>query len=182
MRVTGFSVWSLVPLVLFVTLLGVGCEDTAPTAQDRLIVEEAVTRYLYALAEAYSSLSVEPLDEVATGNEIEEVRRTLRGLIGTGDRVEARLLSVDYPSIAIFREVNATVTTTEVWEVTRFEAFTGRQRGHNPTSVQDAVIQLRLIDGSWKVSARRVVGQEVGSRWKVETPTPLARSSQQGSK
>ncbi len=177
MRVTGFSVWSLVPLVLSMMLLCGGCEDTSPSGQDRVIVEEIVTAYLHALADAYSSLSIEPLEPVATGNEIEEVRRTLRGLAGTGDRIEARLLSVEYASIDIFREVNATVTTTEVWDVTRFEAFTGRQRGHNPTSIQDSIIQLRLVDGHWRVSARRVVGQEAGPRWTVETPAPVGDNS-----
>jgi hypothetical protein len=176
MRVTRFSVWWLVPLVLCMALVCGGCEDTVPSEQDRVIVEDAVTAYLHALADAYSTLSVEPLEAVAAGNEIEEVRRTLRGLAGTGDRVEARLLSVEYASINIFREVNATVTTTEVWDVTRFEAFTGRQRGHNPTSIQDSIIQLRLIDGRWRVSARRVVGQEAGPRWNVETPTPAGEN------
>jgi hypothetical protein len=156
-------------------LLATGCDDTVPSASERTAVESSVTGYLHALADAYSSLSVEPLEPVATRNEIEEVRKTLRGLAGTGDRVEARLLSVELVSVSVFREVNATVTTTEVWDVTRFDAFTGHERGRNPTSIQDSIIQLRLVDGAWRVSARRVVGQEAGPRWKVETPTPAAQ-------
>ena len=159
-------------LIVSLAVLCAACENTVPSEAERAEVEGAVTTYLHALAGAYSTLSIEPLEPVATGNEIEEVRKTLRGLAGTGDRVEARLLSVEFGGVDVFREVNATVTTTEVWEVTRFEAFTGRQKGFNPTSVQDSIIQLRLVDGDWLVSARRVVGQEAGPRWKVETPTP----------
>ena len=150
-------------------VLAVGaCENTEPTAEERKVVEKTVLNYLHALADAYSSLNASPLEPFATQAEIQEVQKTLRGLAGTGDRVEARLLSTEFNGVDIFREVNATVTLTEVWEVTRYDAFTGREKGKNPTSIQDSIIQLRLIDGRWMVTARRVIGQEAGPRWNVE--------------
>ncbi|MCD4749027.1 MAG: hypothetical protein K8R59_06615, partial [Thermoanaerobaculales bacterium] len=129
------------------------------------------------LAESYSSLNVKSLEEHATRPEIQEVHKMLRGLAGTGDRVEARLLSVDFTRIDVFRMVNATVATTEVWDVTRFNAFDGREKGRNPTSIQDSIIQLRLVKGVWLVTARRVIGQEAGPRWRVETPIPTAEET-----
>ena len=149
-------------------LVCVGCEDTTPDSEERQAVEMAVTTYLHALTQAYSSLNVEPIESLAMGAEVQDVRKMLRGLAGTGDRVEARLLSVEYNRLDIFREINATVATTEVWDVTRFDAFNGREKGRNPTSIQDSIIQLRLIDGRWMVTARRVIGQESAPRWKVE--------------
>ena len=149
-------------------LITTGCEDTTPDPQARMAVEQAVTTYLHALTEAYSSLSIEPIDDLATGSEVQGVRKMLRGLAGTGDRVEARLLSVDFTRIDVFREINATVATTEVWDVTQFDAFNGREKGRNPTSIQDSIIQLRLIDGRWMVTGRRVIGQEAGTRWKMD--------------
>ncbi len=160
-------------LLLIITLglailVCVGCEDTTPDSEERQAVEMAVTTYLHALTQAYSSLNVEPIESLAMGAEVQDVRKMLRGLAGTGDRVEARLLSVEYNRLDIFREINATVATTEVWDVTRFDAFNGREKGRNPTSIQDSIIQLRLIDGRWMVTARRVIGQESAPRWKVE--------------
>jgi hypothetical protein len=145
-----------------------GCENTEPSAAEREAVEGTVTAYLHALAEAYSSIDGSHLEPYATLAEIQEVQKMLRGLAGTGDRVEARLLSTEFNGVDIFRDVNATVTITEVWEVTRFDAFTGHEKGKNPTSIQDSIIQLRLIDGRWMVTARRVIGQETGTRWKIE--------------
>lgn len=149
-------------------LVCAGCEDTTPDPQERQAVELAVSTYLHALTEAYSNLNVEPIEDLATGAEVEDVRRMLRGMAGTGDRVEARLLSAEFNSISVFREVNSTVATTEVWDVTRFDAFNGREKGRNPTSIQDSIIQLRLIEGRWMITARRVIGQEAGPRWKVD--------------
>jgi hypothetical protein len=161
-----------------VVLAGAGCENTTPDPEDRHVVEEVVTAYLHALTDAYSSLSVEPINDLATGAEVEDVRKLLRGMAGTGDRVEARLLSVEFNRIEIFREINATVATTEVWDVTRFDAYNGREKGRNPTSIQDSIIQLRLMEGRWMVTARRVIGQEAGPRWKVEGSNTKPREAQ----
>ncbi|RLE27212.1 MAG: hypothetical protein DRJ61_15915 [Acidobacteria bacterium] len=154
------------------TLVCGGCEDTTPDPEARIAVEQAVTTYLHALTEAYSNLSIEPIEDLATGAEVQGVRKMLRGLAGTGDRVEARLRSVEFTRIDIFRVINATVATTEVWDVTQFDAFNGREKGRNPTSIQDSIIQLRLIDGLWKVTGRRVIGQEAGRRWKIDDVKP----------
>lgn len=157
----------VVVLGLAILITG-GCEDTTPSPEARLSVEQSVETYLHALTRAYSSLSVEPIEDLATGSEVQGVRKMLRGLAGTGDRVEARLLSVDFTRVDIFREINATVATTEVWDVTQFDAFNGREKGRNPTSIQDSIIQLRLIDGVWKITGRRVIGQEAGPRWSMD--------------
>ncbi|MCK5378374.1 MAG: hypothetical protein KAJ78_03175 [Acidobacteria bacterium] len=169
--------------VLVVTLgLGIlvssGCEDTTPGIRERIAVEQAVSTYLQALTEAYSNLSIEPIEDLAMGSEVQGVRKMLRGLAGTGDRIEARLLSVDFTRIDVFREINATVATTEVWDVTQFDAFNGREKGRNPTSIQDSIIQLRLIDGRWMVTGRRVIGQEPRSRWKVDQGQPEGPEAQ----
>lgn len=159
-------------------LVSAGCEDTTPGPEERMAVEQATSTYLHALTDAYSSLNVEPIEELATGSEVQDVRKMLRGLAGTGDRVEARLLSVEFTRIDVFREVNATVVTTEVWDVTRFDAFNGREKGRNPTSIQDSIIQFRLINGRWMVTARRVIGQETGPRWKVDDSQAKAQEAQ----
>lgn len=158
----------LVGLAMLILLAG--CENTTPKPEVRADIELTVTTYLHALTRAYSTLSVEPLDGLAVGSEIGDVRKMLRGLAGTGDRVEARMLEVDFSRVEVFREVNATVATTEVWDVTRYDAFNGREKGRNPTSIQDSIMQLRLVEGRWVVTARRVLGQEAGPRWRVDEP------------
>jgi hypothetical protein len=158
---------------LLVVLLGaVGCEDTTPSADERVAVEAAVNAYLEALADAYSTLDASCLEGHASGAEILAVRKVLKGLVATGDRVESTLRSLEIESMNIFREVNATVTLLEVWDVVRYDAHTGVEKGRNSNSVQNSIIQLRLMDGAWVVTARRVVDQSARSRWKVTTPTP----------
>jgi len=173
MRIRSILTSLMIPTVILLS----GCERTTPTAEETEACKKVTTEYLHALAEAYSSLSVDPIKELATPREIEDVRRLLRGLAGTGDRIEAKLLSVEFSQITVFRNINATVSTTEVWDVIRYDAGTGREKGRNPASVQTSILQLRLIDGQWKVLARRVMETQGKSKWKIDSgpmgePTP----------
>jgi hypothetical protein len=147
----------LVAIVMIVSTAGLlGCERSEPTEAERRAIEGRVTAYLHALADAYSSLDTSELSEYATGSETSEVTMMIRGLVGTGDRVEARLLSVEFTTVTVFREINANVAANEVWEVVRFDAFSGHEKGRAPTTVQDTMFQLRKVDGVWMITARRV--------------------------
>ncbi len=150
------------------------CEDTTPKPAERTAVEQAVNGYLQRLADAYTNMDTRVLNGLAAKGEIASVQGVLRKLGSTGDRIEASLLRVEFEKMEIFRVVNATVKTLEVWDVHRYDAFTGKEKGHNPGTIQHAVIQLRLIDGSWIVTARRVLETQGGTRWNVTTPTAAA--------
>jgi len=171
--------------VVVLMLLSQACENTKADPAQEAAVRQSVNAYLQALAKAYSDVSVAPIEDLATNREIEDVRKILKQLVSTGDRLEAKLLSVDFGNISVFRGINATVTTTEVWDVTRYDEGTGVEKGHNPASVQKSVLQLRLIDGKWKVLARRVMETQGASKWKMpsgaEEPTPPAETEDTGS-
>jgi hypothetical protein len=162
-------------LVGALVLAGTACENTTPSEVERQQVEAAVRAYLDGLTRAYSELSVAPLEGLATGSEIADVRTILQTLASSGDRVEAHMRTIEFMNMEVFREVNATVTLVEVWDVVRFDAYTGREKGRNDSSVQSSIIQLRRIEGRWMVTARRVRGLEAGPRWAVTTPTPEAK-------
>ena len=162
----------MIVAVAAVVLVASGCEDLEPSAAEQELLEEAIHGYLDRLAAAYSDLDAGALEGHATGGEIAEVHKVLKKLAASGDRVEASLLRVELENVKVFREVNATVGTMEVWDVARYDAFNGREKASNPNAIQRAVIQLRLVDGRWLVTARRVLGQEAGPRWNVTTPTP----------
>jgi hypothetical protein len=170
----------LAVVLVAVALVGLqACEDVEPEAAEREAIEAVLENYLHALARAYSERDVSVLSDYATGSEMAAVQKLLRQLAGGGDRLEATLLQWDVERIEVFREVNATVRLTEVWDVGRFDAYSGVERGRNPQSVQSSLVQLRLMDGTWKVTARLVQGTEQGdSRWTVSTPTPAAIEGQ----
>ncbi len=167
------SRWLSVALVAAVLLTLQACEDLEPKPEDREAIEAALGGYLHALARAYSDRDVSLLSEHATGSELAAVHKLLRQLGTSGDRLQATLLQWDVERMQVFREINATVTLTEVWDVGRYDAYTGREKGRNPQSVQSSLIQLRLMDGAWMVTGRQVQGAgQVESRWNVETPVP----------
>lgn len=165
------AVVQVVTLVaLTVTLIG--CENTEPSPQVHQEVVSAVKVYLNQLAEAYSSMDATKLEGYATKGEVSDTQELLHTLRGSGDRVEASLLRVDVLDVQVFRVVNATVTLLEVWDVRRLDYYTGKEKGHNPGTVQHSIIQLRKIEGKWVVTARRVQETNKPGMWKVTTPAP----------
>jgi hypothetical protein len=159
-------------LIVGCALVMVGCENTTPSAEERAAVETAVGEYLNALASAYSTFDLRPLDGLASPNEIAAVRKLIRRLGTTGDRLDSHLLLFEVDDMEIFREINATVRLVEVWDVLRYDATTGVEKGHTPNSIQYSLLQLRLVDNKWIVVGRSVLRRE--------TPAPPS-SGDQGS-
>jgi hypothetical protein len=137
-----------------------GCENTTPTAEEHQAIRTAVSDYLDALAESYSTFDLQPLNGVASPNEIAAVRKLIKNLATTGDRVHSTLRVFEIEHMEVFREINATVRLVEVWEVVRYEATTGVEKGRMPNSVQHTLLQLRLVDGKWLVVGRSVLQRE----------------------
>lgn len=149
-------------LVLMAVVGVTACEGRQAGEEEHAAVTAAVRDYLKALADAYSGYDLSPLEGHASPNEIEAVRVLIRGLVSSGDRLEATLLSLEILELEIFREVNASVNALEVWDVRRLDAGSGEEIGHNPSSVQRSFIQLRKIDGEWVVVGRRVMERDPG--------------------
>lgn len=150
-----------------------GCDSGAPDPATRAEVEQAVRAYLDALAASYSGFDVTPLRDFASPNEVETVKVMLKRLSVGGDRLQATLLGVEFEALEIFREINATVRLVEIWDVGRFDAFSGVEKGRNPSSIQNTVLQLRKVDGSWIVVGRTVLDRDAaGSTDPAATAAP----------
>lgn len=171
--ITGVRHAIAVGLAVALALLAAGCENTEPSPAERLAVEAAVRGYLEALAEAYSTLDTRTLEGHASPNEIAAVRALLKDLLqSTGDRVDATLIGFDVEAMSVFRSVNASVRLVEVWDITRFGAATGIEKGRFESTVQRTVLQLRRVDGRWLVVGRSILAQE--------TPVPEIREAPTG--
>ena len=147
-------------MVVVMALVATGCENSAPDPAERAAIEKAVDGYLGALAEAYSNFDVAPLEEWASPNEVVRVRNLLKGLAQTGDRVDSTERTHHVEHLEVFREINATVRLVEVWDVVRYDAFTGVEKGRTEDSIQNTLLQLRLVDGRWIVIGRTVMNTE----------------------
>jgi hypothetical protein len=164
---------TIVLVLALAMLVAAGCENTDPTPAQREAVETAVRGYLFALAEAYSTLNTGVLEGHASPNEIAAVRKLLRQLAQTADRIDAELIEFEVESMSVFRHVNATVRLIEVWDVTRYGAFDGREKGRNPSSLQSTLLQLRLVDGTWIVVGRSILSRDTPIP-EEQPPTPEA--------
>jgi len=114
-------------------LAAAGCEDASVSPAQRAELDRAVAGYLDALAEAYSTLDVKPLEEWASPIEVATVRRILKSLVTTGDRVEATLRGYEVDRMALFRGINATVWVVEVWTSSATTRSAGSRR-EGPTA------------------------------------------------
>jgi len=142
---------------------GLGCGTDEPTQEERVAVEDAVQGYLGALARSYSTLDLSHLEGHASPVEIRNVRNLLQQLANSGDRVEATLVGIEITGLDVFRDVNASVALVEVWDIIRFDALNGEEKGRTDGSVQSTLIQLRRIDGDWQVIGRHILDRETGT-------------------
>jgi len=155
-----FAVALAVVIVVFAA-----CENTEPSPEQSQAIEEAVGGYLTALAKAYSTLDINVLEGHASVNEIAAVQKLLTELLqSTGDRIDAELIGFEIENISVFRGVNATVRLVEVWNITRYGAADGVEKGRFESTIQKTLLQMRLIDGRWMVVGR--------SNLEQETPVP----------
>ena len=157
MRARGIVVFALA----LAMLPAVACENTEPSPEQREAVEEAVRGYLFALAQAYSTLDVSVLADYASPNEIAAVKKLLTDLLQkTGDRIDAEMVGFDIQSMSVFRSINATVRLIEVWDITRYGAADGVEKGRTENSIQSTLLQMRLVDGRWICVGRSIMSQE----------------------
>ena len=159
--------------LVFSALLMLGCENTDPTPAERVVVEEAVRGYLDALAESYSTLDTSPLEGWASPNEILAVEKLLKDLLQkAGARIDADLMGFEVETMSVFRGVNATVRLLEVWNITRYGAADGIEKGRFENTLQTTLLQLRLVEDRWLVVGRSNLSQE--------TPVPEVETGNEG--
>jgi hypothetical protein len=166
MRVRGITVCAILLALLAMT----ACENTEPSPEQRQAVEQAVRAYLFALADAYSTLDVSVLEGHASPNEIAAVKKLLTELLQkTGDRLDAELIDFDIDSMSMFRSINATVRLWEFWDITRYGAADGVEKGRTQ-SIQNTLLQMRLVDGKWICVGRSIMSQETPIPEDLPTP------------
>ena len=164
---------AIVLALSMVMLFASACEDTGPTPEEREAIETAVRGYLGALAAAYSNLDPNVLDGFASPNEKAAVHKLLKELLQkSGDRIDAELVGYDVQSMSVFRGINATVRLIEVWNITLYGATDGIEKGKTPNSIQNTLLQMRLVEGRWIVIGRSIMKQE--------TPVPEAEQPSGG--
>lgn len=150
----------IVGTLLLALLFAAACENTDPTPAERQAVETAVRGYLFALAEAYSTLDINVLEGHASPNEIAHVQKLLTELLQmTGDRLDAEMVGFEIQSMSVFRGINATVRLLEVWDITRVGAVDGIEKGRTD-SIQYTLLQMRLVEGTWICVGRSIMTQE----------------------
>jgi hypothetical protein len=162
--------WIAVVSIVIVLMATSGCDTGTPDPAVRADLERTIDGYLNALAESYTNLDISPLQEWASPNEVQAVRKLLTDLARTGDRIQSTMRGYHIENLEMFREINAAARVVEVWDVVRFDAFTGVEKGRTPDSIQYTILQLRLIDGRWMVVGRSILQRE----------TPVAAESTEG--
>lgn len=157
-------------------LILAACENTDPSPEQAEAIKAAVGGYLTALARAYSTLDINVLEGHASNNEIAAVQKLLTELLqSTGDRIDAELIGFEIETMSVFRGINATVRLVEVWNITRYGAADGVEKGRFESVIQRTLLQLRKIEGRWVIVGRSNLEQE------TPVPQPEAVPAKDGS-
>jgi hypothetical protein len=70
------------------------------------------------------------------------------------------MVGFEIQSMSVFRSINATVRLLEVWDITRYGAADGIEKGRTENSIQSTLLQMRLVEGTWICIGRSIMSQE----------------------
>ncbi|HUF77812.1 MAG TPA: IMS domain-containing protein [Thermoanaerobaculia bacterium] len=135
-----------------------GCGGSSPEdeAEDREAIEAFLEEYLPQLAEAYRTGEVENLDPYAAEKEQAKIAQTVRELARSGEVLAPELESVRVEDLTVWNEVNAFVTTVEVWDVRTFAVGTERVVREQLGQANRVKYQLKRSGGRWRVFWREI--------------------------
>ena len=139
--------------------LAVGaCGPPSPEdeAEDREAIQAFLEEYLPRMAEAYRTGEVETLDPYAAQKEQQEIATMVRELAKGGEVLAPELESVQVEDITVWNEVNAYVTTVEVWDIRTFASGTERVVREQLAQPNRVKYQLKRDGGRWRVFWREI--------------------------
>ncbi len=112
--------------IFVIALILTGCTTWEKEPSEEELLKKVVTRYNYALIEAYKSQFYDRLKEVTGRDEFRRIRIIITSYLQASEVMEAELHTLEFGKIKI-EEKKATVDTTERWSYRWIDYRTGRE-------------------------------------------------------
>jgi hypothetical protein len=145
---------------LTLALLGAATLACGPTQQQeqahREEIRQVVAAYLPKLAEAYATGDARVLAGLAVEKEVASVAKSIDDLAGQGLAFRPRLKQLTLEDVTVWRQVNAYVTTMEVWDIDKLVLGTDRVLSQALDRSDRVRYQLKRREGTWQVLYREV--------------------------
>lgn len=132
---------------------------TPATGDTRTQIEQAYLRYWDVYADALISLDTSSLNEVLTGDALENVRRQVADQRSKNEPVRVRV-EHDY-RILIVDQATASVEDTYINHTVRVDPQTKQPTEPDPNDRVRRTYTMKKVDGVWKVS--NIIGFRSGS-------------------
>ncbi|MFP3939313.1 MAG: hypothetical protein ACLF0P_03310 [Thermoanaerobaculia bacterium] len=139
-------------------LVASGCGEPSPEAQeaDREGIQDFLEDYLPALAEAYRTGDVDILDPYAAEKEQASIARRVDDLGERGEVLAPELVSVQVEDVTSWAEVNAYVTTVEVWNIRTYATGSENVVREELGQTNRVKYQLQRDARRWRVFWREI--------------------------
>lgn len=148
----------LIPLLLSIVLAltaACGGADGGVSTQDRAEIEALFDAYLPRLADAYRTGDIEVLRGYASEKEMATLYKLISDLMAEEGRfISSELKSYEIEEINIWRHSNATVRTTELWDVQTVASGSDTVMSEMLDQRHRVVYQLKRTDEGWRVILR----------------------------
>ena len=153
--------WPRLPLLFLACALAVGaagCGDPSPEEQaaDREAILAFLEDYLPALAQAYRTGDVDVLDPYAAEKEQASIAQRVDELGERGEVLAPELVSVQVEDVTSWAEVNAYVTTVEVWNIRTYATGSENVVREELGQTNRVKYQLQRDAGRWRVFWREI--------------------------
>lgn len=145
-------------LACVLPLVAAGCGGPSPEEQeaDREVIHAFLEDYLPALAQAYRTGDVDVLDPYAAEKEQAAIAHRVNELAEQGEVLAPELVSVQVEDVTGWAEVNAYVTTVEVWNVRTYATGSENVVREELGQTNRVKYQLQRDAGRWRVFWREI--------------------------
>jgi hypothetical protein len=147
---------SFAVLLLVAGLAGCGGPSPEKAAADKEEIQAFIEEYLPKLAEAYRTGDASGLEPYAAAKERSSIERRARELAKGGEVLAPVLESVEVEEVRSWQEINAYVTTIEVWDIRTYATGTENVVREQLAQTNRVKYQLQRENGRWRVFWREI--------------------------
>lgn len=149
---------AIAPAALALALALVACGPSEKAqGEAQAEIEALLADYLPALAEAYRTGDLGPLEGIAAPREIERVNHFIRERAQEGRLVDPTLHRFEIEAFSLFQHSNVYLTTRETWDLRIRAAGSDRLIQEELGKTDRFRYQVRREGDRWRVLTREVV-------------------------
>ena len=140
----------------------------SPVSEENTQLKSVINRYNQLLVQGYTTLNMNPLQEVATKELAEKAYYHMAALGEGGMRMESKLKKIDFKEVKFLKPGEVYVITRETWDFSHNDVKTGEKKYEQKDFDYETKYELKKEDTRWMI--QKINAVEGNPSKKTEAP------------